>query len=293
MGFYVLAGFSPKDSAYTGGVKCPDGVPVKFHQSCAGRCNYEPTDLLRGPLSTVPACKDTNVCVKEVGYPVGGKIAMNVCNGQFRCKDKGDLDWCKSSERKSEECPITDAQSVLLCTTTKCISNFRRCSGAIPGQCVINNLHGFHVSPLYKNIYFDCLDRSDLNPFPLAKKTQEPKSQQILEFDKIKVCKRLEKGGSWLISNPWLMFSEQNKTDQDKFAFPGLRCNEGNDGCLPRVFWCMGRKRREDLEMSFGMPKGTTTCQLLEKINAAEDSELCGNYPFWSSGVRYPGFLIE
>ena len=48
------------------------------------------------------------------------------------------------------------------------------------------------------------------------------------------------------------------------------------------VFWCMGRKRREDLEMSFRMPKGTKTCQLLGNLSAAEDSELCGNYTFWS-----------
>lgn len=50
-GLLALTGIDFKeiqgDSAYTEGVKCTEGVPVKIHQSCSGRCNYEPNDLYR------------------------------------------------------------------------------------------------------------------------------------------------------------------------------------------------------------------------------------------------------
>ena len=290
-GMYAFLGANLMDSAYTEGVKCREGVPVKIHQSCSGRCNYEPNHLYRGPLSTVPACKDTSECVKEVGFPVEGKVTMNVCTGQFRCKDKGDLEWCKSPERKSEKCPITDKETISFCTIAKCVSNLRRCLGTIPGQCVTNNLNALQLSPLRENIYFECLDRSDLNPFPLTKNKQETNSKQILDFDKIEVCERLDedkKEESWLertigISLPnWLDEAERINTTQGSVVLPGLQCNQGNKGCLPRVFWCMGRMRRIQLEGMFRMPQGTTTCQLLGNLNVAEDPQLCGNYTFWS-----------
>ena len=198
--------------AWSEGVACPDGIPTNLNESCFGRCNYEPQNVDRSPLSTVAACKDTSICVKETTWSVeklvnGGKFEMRVCNGQFRCEDKGDLDWCKSEERRSERCPLLTGNSLDDCGQKKCNSDSRRCSGLFPGQCFDHNKRTIQKS------FFNCLDRSDLNPFVIEDHKQVVDSGKILDFDKIESCERYV-NQSQKISALWLNIgiSKRQKT---------------------------------------------------------------------------------
>ena len=281
--FLVGSGKSP---AWTDGVSCPDGTPIKLDESCYGRCNFDPQNQHRSPLSTVAPCKNTSVCVKETTWSVdklvnGGRFEMRLCNGQFRCEDKGDLDWCKAEERRNELCPILNGNSLNDCGQKKCTSDSQRCSGVLPGQCFDQSERTIQKSS-YVDIFFSCLDRSDLIPCVVEK--QDAESGAILDFEKIESCERRVKRSRNDISTAWLnvgMSEEQQKRNQDT-TLPGLRCNQGNEGCLPRSLWCMGPKVRVYLETKVNLPRNATICQLLDNRNAAEDPELCGNYQFWS-----------
>ena len=171
-----------KSQAWTHGVHCPDGVPTRLHNSCYGRCNYDPQNHHRSPVSTIAACKDTSKCVKETTWhrdklEKGTGIEQRVCNGQFRCKDKGDFEWCKSEERRSELCPMLNNKVLRDCSHGKCGHDPLRCTGRFPGQC---------IEPKVKSVktFFSCLDRSDLNPFSLKKQKQD------LAFERIENCER-------------------------------------------------------------------------------------------------------
>ena len=270
-----------KTLAWSQGAECPDGIPVKMDDTCYGRCNYDPQNSHRAPQSTVAACKDTKRCIKETTWSVGnlGKsegFEMSVCSGQFRCKDKGDLDWCKSEERRSEKCPILNTLFEYVdCSQEECVSYSQRCSGSLPGQCVYqieSSIQKFS----FVNIFFSCLDRSDLSFTPKRKKIAR-KLEKVLDFDKIETCERHVNSES----PSWLNFGIESRQSQT-ISLPGLKCSKGSEGCLPRWFWCMGRTLRIFLETKWGMPQQETMCPLLNGTNVAEDPRLCGNFNFWS-----------
>ena len=88
---------------------------------------------------------------------LAGRGERRLCGGEAQCKDQGDLTWCKLDARRGETC---GSRTI-----------FNRCVLGIPGQCV-------HQKRQSDQSY-DCLDRSDEDPF--ATRRTLPRDPSVLE----------------------------------------------------------------------------------------------------------------
>lgn len=142
-------------------VTCP-GAALLLNQTCRGGCNFFPEDKERSSYgkgrSHVP-CKDANECVPE---NVGRSSDQSVCHGEARCRDKGDLAWCREQRRTGEECPGYG----LRCNKT----------GGLPGQCIAPAKEG--------DGEYDCLDRSKEDPY-----TDSRTSHSAVDLSQLQSCK--------------------------------------------------------------------------------------------------------
>jgi len=114
-------------------------------------------------------------------------------------KIEGELAWCRKEERKEETCPrgFTRCSPTLGGHKKK---EFGIETNGIPGQC-------FDTRKAQDGRTYDCLDRTDENPFPEARDSK-------IDFSRLKGC-----------------------TTYD--GTPGLECgNEDSSNCIAMGSWC-------------------------------------------------------